>query len=346
MCTETLKGDLMMQKEAMLYETLENNKVHCYLCAHQCKIAPTKLGICGVRRNVDGTLRTLVYAKSIAANVDPIEKKPLYHFLPGSKSYSIATAGCNFKCGFCQNWNISQLSATSEGTIPGQKLIPEQVITEAKRTGCASISYTYTEPTIFFEYAYDTAKLAKQAGLYNTFVTNGFMSKQALDIMNPYLDAANVDLKSFRDEYYKKYCKGRLGPVLESIAYMKELGIWVEVTTLVIPDENDSEGELNDIAAFIAQVDRDIPWHISRFHPDYKFTDRGATPVETMRHAKEIGIARGLRYVYLGNVLSDSDTNCHKCGGKLVKRAYFSGEATGIADGVCASCGSTVAGVW
>ena len=330
----------------MLYEALQNDRVQCNLCAHQCKIAPSKYGICGVRQNEGGELQTLVYAKAIAANVDPIEKKPLYHFLPGSKSYSIATTGCNFKCGFCQNWNISQLSAKSGDTIPGKELMPQQVVNEAKKTGCASISYTYTEPTVFFEYAYDTAVLATQAGLYNTFVTNGFMTREALDAIHPYLDAANVDLKSFRDDYYRKYCKGRLGPVLESIAHMRNLGIWVEVTTLVIPGENDSDAELNDISRFIAQVDVDIPWHISRFHPDYEFTNHNATPVETLKRAKEIGIERGLRYVYLGNVLSDSATYCYSCGAQLIKRAYFSGDATGIKDGVCASCGSTIAGVW
>jgi pyruvate formate lyase activating enzyme len=334
-----------MQKEAMLYKALENDKVQCLLCAHECKIAPSKYGICGVRQNVDGTLQTLVYGNAIAANVDPIEKKPLYHFLPGSKSYSIATAGCNFKCGFCQNWNISQLSA-KDGAIPGQALVPQKVVNEAKETGCASISYTYTEPTIFFEYAYDTAVLAKESGLYNVFVTNGYMTKQALDMIKPYLDAANVDLKSFRDEYYRKYCKAKLEPVLTSIKYMRELGIWVEVTTLVIPGENDSDAELNDIAGFIAQVDMDIPWHISRFHPDYRFTDHGATPVETLHRAKEIGRENGLHYVYLGNVASDSDTYCHSCGNSLIKRSYLNGTTPGIKDSLCASCGSTIAGVW
>ncbi|MFC1978795.1 AmmeMemoRadiSam system radical SAM enzyme [Chloroflexota bacterium] len=335
----------MMQKEAMLYKALEDGKVQCHMCAHQCKIAPLQLGICGVRQNMNGKLQTLVYAKAIAANVDPIEKKPLYHFLPGSQSYSIAAAGCNFKCVFCQNWNISQISAKS-GTIPGWELVPQQVVAEAKKTGCASISYTYTEPTVFFEYAYDTAVLAKQAGLYNVFVTNGFMSRQVLDTINPYLDAANVDLKSFKDEYYRKYCKGKLEPVLESIAYMKDLGIWVEVTTLVIPGENDSDAELNDIAAFIAQVDDNMPWHISRFHPDYRFADHSATPIETLKRAEEIGNERGLRYVYLGNMLSNSDTHCHSCGKTLIERAYFSSTATGLKDGRCTSCGSTTAGVW
>ncbi|MBT3362520.1 MAG: AmmeMemoRadiSam system radical SAM enzyme [Chloroflexi bacterium] len=335
-----------MQKEAMLYTALANNNVHCYLCAHQCKIAPSKYGVCGVRHNVDGVLQTLVYNKAIAANVDPIEKKPLYHFLPGSKSYSIATAGCNFKCGFCQNWNISQLPIENRDTIPGQELTPQQIMNEAKETGCASISYTYTEPTIFFEYAYDTAKLARQAGLYNVFVTNGFMTKEAIDTIHPYLDAANVDLKSFSDDYYKKHCKTKLAPVLESIKYMKQLGIWVEVTTLVIPGLNDSDVELNDIAEFLAQVDVDIPWHISRFHPDYRFADYSATPTETLERAKATGVTRGLHHVYLGNVSSDSDTYCPNCKQQLVRRSHLTSDVTAIIDGKCASCGAAIPGVW
>jgi pyruvate formate lyase activating enzyme len=334
-----------MQKEAMLYEALENGRVHCNLCAHRCKIGPGKRGICGVRHNEDGVLHTLVYAKAIAANVDPIEKKPLYHFLPGSYSYSIATVGCNFKCGFCQNWNISQLSAEN-GDIPGRYLAPDQVVAQAVKSECRSIAYTYTEPTIFFEYAFDTAVLAKESGLDNVFVTNGFMTREAIDTIKPYLDAANIDLKSFRDEYYKKYCKGRLNPVLDSIAYMKQSGIWVEVTTLIIHGENDSDEELNDIAAFIAHVDSDIPWHLSRFHPDYRFTDRNATPLATLERARDIGKRCGLRYIYLGNVYADSDTRCPGCDVSLIQRSGFSTSATEITNGRCPSCGTKIAGVW
>ena len=335
-----------MKKEAMLYEKLDNNRVHCYLCAHQCKINDSKYGVCGVRRNVDGTLYTLVYAQTIAANVDPIEKKPLYHFLPGSTSYSIATIGCNFKCGFCQNWQISQASERDGGIRAGHELAPEQVVSEAKRYNCLSISYTYTEPTIFFEYACDTSVLAKQASLYNVFVTNGFMTGQALDTIKPYLDAANVDLKSFSEDYYKRNCRAHLQPVLDSIAYMKKLGIWVEVTTLVIPGENDSEEELTRIAEFIAGVDREIPWHISRFRPDYKFGDRDATPIESLRKARDIGRAQGLSYVYLGNVLEGSDTHCPGCNERLINRAYMNTEKFSLKNGNCPSCGTRISGVW
>ena len=291
-----------MKKEAMLYDKLENKRVHCYLCAHECKIAESKYGICGVRQNFDGTLYTLIYAQIIAANVDPIEKKPLYHFLPGSFAYSVATIGCNFQCGFCQNWQISQLSVKDGAITEGTEVQPEEVVAAAQKYGCKSIAYTYTEPTIFFEYAYDTAKLAKLSGLANIFVTNGFMTHQTIDTIKPYLDAANVDLKSFNDEYYKKYCKARLQPVLDSIKYMKEAGIWLEVTTLIIPGENDSDEELTQIAKFIAGVDKEMPWHISRFRPDYKFIDHNATPVKTLERARDIGRQQGLNHIYLGNV--------------------------------------------
>jgi len=335
-----------MKKEAMLYEKLDNKQVHCYLCSHECKIKNARVGICGVRQNTEGILHTLIYAQAIAANIDPIEKKPLYHFLPGSSSYSIATIGCNFRCGFCQNWQISQVSKRNRDLLSGFELVPEQVVEEAKKHDCLSISYTYTEPTIFFEYAYDTARLAKKAGLSNVFVTNGFMTRQALDTIKPYLDAANVDLKSYSEAYYKNNCKARLQPVLDSIAYMKQLNIWVEVTTLVIPDQNDSEEELNQIASFVAKLDKDMPWHISRFHPDYQFTNHTPTPIETLRRAREIGKKHGLRYVYLGNVLEGSETHCYKCNRLLIKRAYMGIDKNYIQNGRCPSCGIQVNGIW
>jgi len=335
-----------MKKEAMLYERLEDRQVHCYLCAHQCHIKESGFGVCGVRQNIDGTLYTHAYGQVVAAHIDPIEKKPLFHFLPGSMSYSIATIGCNFQCGFCQNWQISQARYKDGSSLPGPELSPEQVIEEARKHHCQSISYTYTEPTIFFEYAYDTAKLARKAGLYNIFVTNGYMTAQAIDTIHPYLDAANVDLKSFSDDSYKKNCKARLHPVLDSITYMKKLNIWVEITTLVIPGENDSDEELSQIADFIARLDKDIPWHISRFHPDYQFTDHMATPVETLRKAQQIGRKNGLRYIYLGNALEGYDTRCPKCNALVVKRMYMGTEKLELKHGACPACGTEIKGVW
>jgi len=311
-----------MKKEATLYKKLSNKEVECFLCSHNCKITPSKFGFCGVRENIDGKLYTWAYGEVIASHVDPIEKKPLYHFLPGTQAFSIATAGCNFRCGFCQNWQISQASQRNGGNLGGYELKPEEIVREAKKAKCKSISYTYTEPTIFFEYALDTAKLAKKEGLYNNFVTNGYMTKEALETIKPYLDAANVDLKFFNDESYKKICQAKLQPVLDSIKLMKKLGIWVEVTTLVVPGQNDSEKELKDIASFIESVGTEIPWHISRFHPDYKFTDSLPTPIESLKKAYDIGKAAGLRYVYLGNVAEESSTYCHKCNRILIKRNF------------------------
>ncbi len=291
-----------MKKEAMLYEKLDDNRVHCVLCAHQCRISSGGFGFCGVRQNVNGTLYTLVYGEVIASHSDPIEKKPLYHFLPGTWAYSIATVGCNFKCGFCQNWQISQMTKRDGSSLGGRDFPPEAVVRQARQSGCRSVAYTYTEPTIFFEYAYDTAVLARNAGLSNVFVTNGYMTRKALETIRPYLDAANVDLKSFRDEYYRKLCKARLQPVLETIKTMKEMGIWVEVTTLVVPQENDSVEELREIAAFIAGIGKDIPWHISRFFPSYEMADGGPTPVSKLKEAERIGRDLGLKHIHLGNV--------------------------------------------
>jgi pyruvate formate lyase activating enzyme len=335
-----------MRKEAMLYEGGNDNKVKCYLCNHRCIIGSSKFGICGVRQNVEGKLYTLVYGEAIASHIDPIEKKPLYHFFPGSLSYSIATMGCNFKCGFCQNWQISQLSKRESVLFKEKELMPKEVVKQAKENKCLSISYTYTEPTIFFEYAYDTAKLAKREGIYNNFVTNGYMTKEALDTIQPYLDAANVDLKSFSEDYYRNICKANLQPILDSIRYMKELGIWVEVTTLIIPGENDSDSELSNIAKFIAQLGKDIPWHISRFHPDYQFSHHQATPIERLRRAKEIGKSYGLRYIYLGNVYEGFNTYCYSCGELLVERGYFSSQECKIEEGKCPFCGSRISGIW
>lgn len=335
-----------MKKEAMLYDRLEDKSVQCRLCAHNCRIPDYKYGFCGVRKNEHGVLYTLVYGEVIASHVDPIEKKPLYHFFPGSLAYSIATIGCNFRCSFCQNWEISQLSKRESLFSEGYELKPEEVVREAKRNGCRGISYTYTEPTIFFEYAYDTAKIAKENGLYNNFVTNGYMSKDAIDKISPYLDACNIDLKSFRDDTYRNICHGRLEPVLDSIKYMKRLGIWVEITTLVVPGMNDSKTELRDIAEFITSVDCEIPWHISAFHPDYKWTDSASTPISTLHQAAFIGKKAGLSYIYLGNVAVAGNTYCPKCSTLLIRRMGYTIVNYNVDKGKCISCGRPIKGVW
>lgn len=334
-------------KEAMLYLSLENQKVSCVLCHHHCQIAPGKRGICLVRENREGRLYTLVYGDLIAAHVDPIEKKPLYHYLPGTTSLSIATVGCNFRCPFCQNWQISQASKEKDHLGYGQAYTPQEIVSSAKKHRCKSISYTYTEPTVFFEYAYDTAKLAKKEGLANIFVTNGYMRPEALETIEPYLDACNVDLKAFHEDFYKHMCGAHLQPVLDSIRLMKKLNIWVEVTTLVIPGRNDSAQELTQIARFIKDVDPNIPWHISRFHPDYKFTGSDATPVESLRLARSIGLKEGLRFIYIGNVLGESvGTVCPNCQKMLILRQGFYISENKIQRGKCPFCGTSIAGVF
>ena len=331
----------------VMFQKLEGDKVRCGLCSHRCLIAPGKRGICAVRENRDGVLYTLVYDKVIARNIDPIEKKPLFHFLPGSRSYSLATPGCNFRCKHCQNADISQLPRDHGGTIVGDHVTPEAIVESALRQGCASISYTYTEPTIYFELAYDTAKLAVQAGLRNVFVTNGYITPEALGEIRPYLHAANIDLKGFTEEFYRNICGAKLQHVLDAIRLYREFGIWIELTTLVIPGLNDSDEELREIARFIKSVDENIPWHVSRFHPTYLLMDKPITPVTTLKRARQIGLDSGLRYVYEGNVPGEGEeTFCWNCKKSLVKRIGFSVLENSIKNGVCGSCGAKIEGVW
>jgi pyruvate formate lyase activating enzyme len=334
-------------KEAFLYEKLDNKVVHCRLCAHQCRIRDGAYGVCGVRQNRDGVLYSLVYGKPVACNVDPIEKKPLYHFLPGSFSLSIATPGCNFRCGFCQNWEISQSRKEEVSRQDVRGCTPEAIVEAAVKNNCGSISYTYTEPTVYFEYAYETARLAKKKGLYNIFVTNGYMSGEALEVIRPFLDAVNVDLKFFRDDSYRKVCGGSLQPVLDSIALMKKMGMWVEVTTLVVPGQNDSAGELRDIARFIAGVDRDIPWHISRFYPNYQLMDAEPTSELMLKKARELGVSAGLNFIYAGNVYGwGNDTYCPRCEKLLIRRRVFDILENKVKNGACFFCGENIAGVF
>jgi len=333
-------------REAMLYKKLDEDKVRCNLCNHRCTISNTRHGICGARENQGGTLYSLVYNKAVSGNLDPIEKKPLYHFYPGTGSYSIATVGCNFRCNFCQNSDISQMPMVRNQTC-GRKYEPKNIVSDAIRLKAASIAYTYTEPTIFFEYAYDTAKIASEKDIKNVFVTNGYMTTEALDTINFYLDAANVDLKSFSDEFYRRNCGATLEPVLKSLQHMKELSIWVEVTTLVIPKLNDSEDELRQIAEFILSLGPETPWHVSAFHPTYQLTNLPRTPVDTLRKARQIGKDCGLRYVYCGNIPGDEGENtyCYNCGEVLIRRVGYRIREYNIEEGKCFNCGTEIDGV-
>jgi pyruvate formate lyase activating enzyme len=336
-----------MIKEAMLYEKLDDQYVHCNLCAHRCTIKPDRRGICGVRENKDGVLYSLVYGTLIAEHIDPIEKKPFFHVYPNSKSYSIATVGCNLNCDFCQNHEISQMPRSTR-MINGEDILPAEIADQAKKSGSKTIAYTYTEPTIYFELAYDTAKIAIENGLKNVFVTNGFMTAEAIEMMAPYLTAANVDLKSFRDEFYKKRCGAKLTPVLESLRKMKEMGIWVEITTLLIPSLNDSDEELKDIAQFIAGLGVETPWHISRFHPQFKMLNVPVTPISSLHRAVEIGKQSGLKYVYSGNVPGDDgeNTKCFNCGNLLIERYGFKIVSMNLKGNKCSNCGTELEGVF
>lgn len=335
-------------QEASFYKRLEESRVHCFLCAQHCHIEPQERGKCGVRENRDGTLWSLVYGKPVAQHVDPIEKKPLYHFHPGSLSYSIGTEGCNLSCQFCQNADIAH-GPKYNRPVFGQEVPPKEVVQGASRSKCASIAYTYTEPVIFLEYALDIARLAREAQLANVFVTNGYITKQALEEAAPLLDAANVDLKAFTDAFYQERCGARLKPVLKTIEALKQHNVWVEVTTLVIPGLNDSRQELKQIAEFLVSIDKEMPWHVSAFHPSYQMTDRGRTPADTLYTARSIGLEAGLTFVYVGNIPGPEGRNtyCPSCGALLIDRSGFTAlkKEQDLMEGACCKCNTPLPGV-
>ncbi len=330
---------------AFFQEKLEGKKVRCRLCNHFCIIQDGERGLCNVRVNRNGELFSLVYGYPVAKNIDPIEKKPFFHFLPGSSAFSISTVGCNFKCGFCQNFEISQVS--SDYTPYGATISPAEIVRYAKKYNCDSISYTYTEPTVYFEFAYECAVLAKQAGLKNNFVTNGYMSAEALKKIAPYLDAANVDLKG-DENFYKNLCGAHLAPVLKNIQAMKEYGIWVEVTTLVIPEYNDSEEVFHLLADSLSKISFEIPWHFSRFFPTYKMSDHHPTSGERVKQFRQMAREAGFYYVYTGNIPGDEGENtaCPKCGFLLIRREGYLVSANNIVRGACKKCGFKIAGIW
>jgi pyruvate formate lyase activating enzyme len=334
-------------KEAVLWQPADDKKVRCNLCNWRCLISEGLLGHCCVRQNIGGKLYSLNYYKLCSANPDPIEKKPLFHFQPASKSFSIAAPGCNFQCVFCQNWQISQM-AIEDGEIDGQAIEPARIVESALETGCKSMAYTYTEPTVFMELAADCGKIAKQKGLANVFVSNGFMTKEAIDFASDWLDGINVDLKSFSGDYYKNLCKANLKPVLDTIEYIaNHTKIWMEITTLIVPGQNDSDKELKQIADFLFNTcGADMPWHVSRFYPQYKFSDTPPTPASTLQRAETIAKAAGLRYVYIGNLRSTEGENtyCPKCQQLLIEREGFYVTKNKVKNSCCPDCGEKIAG--
>lgn len=335
-------------REAMFWEKLDGDRVRCGLCRHACVIPPGKRGICGVRENQEGELFSLVYGRLIAENIDPIEKKPLFHYRPGSRSYSIATVGCNFRCRHCQNAEISQWSHKARD-IPGRTVSPAEIVDAALEAGCRSISYTYTEPTIFYEYAYDTAVLAHDQGLGNVFVSNGYTSTTALEQIAPILDAVNVDLKGFTEKFYREVTGATLSGVLSTLRDYRRLGIWQELTTLVIPDWNDGDEELAAIARFIAEeLGPQVPWHVTAFYPTYQMLDHPPTPTATLRRARQIGLEAGLKHVYVGNMpdTAGENTYCPTCGELLIERHGFRLGGIYLEHGACGKCRTPLAGVW
>lgn len=333
---------------AKFWEAIEDDKVRCNLCRFHCVIANGRRGRCGVRENQEGRLFSLVYGLAVTENIDPIEKKPLYHFYPGSRSLSVATVGCNFRCLHCQNYQISQWPHNQSG-IPGTELEPQELVQRAVQSGSKSIAYTYTEPTIYYEYAFDAAVKAKAAGIKNVFVTNGYTTTEALEAIAPFLDAANVDLKGFSEQAYRNVTGASLEGVLACLKDYQRLGIWLEVTTLVIPGHNDSDDELRKIASFIAEeLGRNVPWHLSAFYPTYKMLDRPPTPASTLFRAREFGRQAGLKYVYLGNVDAPNagDTICPNCGMVVIHRQRLQFLKSELTDNYCNYCQYEISGVF
>lgn len=336
-----------MMHDAILYDRLTDDRVRCRVCAHRCTIAPEERGICAVRENVDGRLVSLVYGKVVARDVDPIEKKPLFHFYPGTRTYSIATVGCNFTCQNCQNHSISQYPRKHGGRIVGDEVGPAEVVADALRGGCCSIAMTYTEPTVAVEYALDVMRLAKEEGLHTVWVSNGYFSHETEALIAPALDAINIDLKGISDDIYHRFIGGTVRPVLANIERLHRAGVWVEVTTLVIPGINDTDDDLRWTAEAIGGISPRIPWHISRFFPAYRLVDRGPTPVQTLERAREIGQKAGLRYVYIGNAPGEGEeTHCGECGARVIERSGFLVRKNRVVDGRCPDCGEPIDGVW
>lgn len=327
----------------MEYFKREGEKAICLLCAHYCSLKEGQKGICGVNQHVQSTLKNLVYGYPVALHVDPVEKKPLYHFMPDTRALSLGTIGCNFKCSFCQNWSISQ-----EKSLHVKEFIaPSKIIAMALKYECASIAYTYNEPTVFYPYAKDIALLAHQSGIKNIFVTNGFESHEVISDMKGIIDACNVDLKSFNADYYKKTLGGSLDIVLENLIALRKMGIWLEITTLIVPTHNDSDTELHAIASFISNaLGAQTPWHISAFHPDYHEQQLPSTSMETLKRAEAIGYSVGLKHIYIGNTSVSAPTTCSACNAVLIKRKDFEVLDNFLIDGACPQCHTLLEGVF
>ncbi len=333
-------------KEALYYQKLDKKITQCQLCPRRCLIPNGKRGFCGVRENREGILYTLSYAKPVAIHIDPIEKKPLFHFLPSTTAFSVATAGCNLKCKFCQNWEISQRLPEE---IDYTYIEPADLVKKAKESGAKTLAYTYTEPTIFYEYMLETAKLARAQGIKNIMHSNGYINEEPLRQLAKYLDGANIDLKGFSNEYYSKIAEGTLQPVLAALKILKEEGVHLEITNLVLPGLNDAQDSIVKMCLWIKEnLGPDTPVHFSRFFPMYKLLSLNPTPVETLERARQIALDCGLNYVYIGNVAGHAaeNTYCPKCKKIVIERRGYFIVQNNIVDGKCKFCGEKIEGIW
>lgn len=333
-------------RPALYQQPLENGMVKCLLCPHQCVLHEGKTGLCHTRQNINGVLYTLAYGNPCSANLDPIEKKPLFHFLPGSKIFSVATAGCNFKCLNCQNWEISQ---NSPQELSHYDFLPEAVVELASNRHIASIAFTYTEPTVFYEYVYDTAKLAHQKNMKTVIVSNGYINEKPLLDLCPFLDAANIDLKCFDDRLYRKLTGGSLEPILKTLKTLKAQGVWLEITNLIVPTYSDSLEMIETMCKWLVDNGfEDTPLHFSRFFPANQLPDLSPTPIKTLLTAREIAQTAGIKYVYVGNVptLGYENTFCPSCKKLLIERTGFTVNKNFINEGKCMFCRTDIPGVW
>ncbi len=333
-------------KEARYYEKLEGGKIKCTLCPHECEVADMERGTCSVRENRGGTYYTLVHSRPCSLMVDPIEKKPLFHFLPGSGAFSIATAGCNMGCKFCQNWNISQFRPED---VECRYLSPEQVVALAKRSGCKSIAYTYSEPVVFYEYMYDTAVAGQKENVRSVIISNGFINQEPVVELCKVLDAVKVDLKAFTEKFYQETCAGELKPVLDALKWIKETGTWLELVVLIVPTLNDSKDEIKRMCEWVSsELGPDVPMHFSRFRPTYMIKNLPETPLKTLEMARTTAVEAGIQFSYVGNVPMHpfENTYCPKCNEMLIRRIQYRTTVTGLKDGKCQKCATTIPGVW
>ncbi len=331
---------------AMWQEHLDDGGVRCGLCPFNCVLVEGERGICGVRAVVNDTLRALTFARPATINLDPIEKKPLFHFTPTAKALSVATVGCNLSCNFCQNWSLSQ---TLPEDTRARNVTPEELVSMARKNGATAIAYTYSEPTVFYEYMLETAKLAREAGIHNLLISCGYINEEPLRELCKFLDAANIDFKGWSDEFYRDYLKATKEPVMQTLKILAEEGVWIEVTNLIIPEANDDPDDIRRLCRWLADsIGTSVPLHFSRFHPNYKLTDRPSTPGSTLEMAYKIAKEEGMRYVYIGNVAGGEheDTYCPSCGEKIIDRTGYSIELNFIIDGRCGFCGSPIDGVF